>query len=465
MGWLILIFFIFAFIGSLQSSSGTVKPTPPEPLPPKPNPPKPASLGFGEIMAKIEKAKLLEAAANKKLVDEWLAATTEPIGKGRWIPKGMAPKLVEKHPAPQLSGQTWRESVGDMTPLATLERLFSAENQKHLREKRQSRKLFFDTVERNPLTEEQIHACICMDDSVMVVAAAGSGKTSTMVAKTGYVLQEGIATPDQILLLAFNRTTADEVGERIAERLRTVPQVEQVKSRTFHAFGIEVIGLATGKKPSLAPWVDPDKPGADIREIVDIINSLSGQDSGFKREWDLFRTVYARDVKRSGQPQEPEAYAEGMRGFLTAKGHIVKSMEERLIADWLFYNGVSYEYERTYEHETADSLHGQYSPDFYYPDIEVYHEHFALNAKGEAPKDFGDYLDGVKWKRNLHATKGTELFETTSHELMTGIAIKRLEAFLTERGIKLNFDPDREGIGMEPVSEADLARIEPASFS
>src|SRR3546814_1297469 len=61
----------------------------------------------------------------------------------------------------------------------------------------------------------------------MVVAAAGSGKTSTMVAKTGYALHEGLATPEQILLLAFNRATADEVGTRIAEQLRNVPNVDR----------------------------------------------------------------------------------------------------------------------------------------------------------------------------------------------------------------------------------------------
>lgn len=401
----------------------------------------------------------LEEIANKQKVDLWLAVTKIPIKKGRWIPKGKAAQLVEKHSPPQLRNQTWRQVLGDDSPQLTLERLFNAENQSHLMKKRQTRKLFFDTVERNPLTDEQIHACICMDDSVMVVAAAGSGKTSTMVAKTGYVLHEGIASPEQILLLAFNRATADEVGERIADRLRDVPKIEKVRSRTFHAFGIEVIGQATGKKPSLAPWVDPEKPAADIREIVSIIHALSAQDSDFKREWDLFRTVYARDVKKWGHRQEPDAYADGKRGFLTAKGDIVKSMEERAISDWLFYNGVNYEYERAYEYDTADEAHRQYIPDFYYPDINLYHEHFALNEKGEAPKDFKDYVQGVEWKRELHAKMGTDLIETTSHELLSGSAFKELEKILTERGVVLCFNPDREAIGLSPVPESDIARI------
>ena len=409
----------------------------------------------------VELAKRFQVhneSAFKISLDRWLASTTFAIGQGRWIPKGMASKLVAQCPAPDWPGKTWKTTVGDPSPVATLSKLFKAANDKFLTHQRKARKQFFDSVEKSPLTDEQIHACVCMDDSVLVVAAAGSGKTSTMVAKTGYVLQEGLATPDQILLLAFNRATADEVGQRIAERLCDVPNVDQVRSNTFHAFGIEVIAKATGKKPSLAPWVDPNKPGADIREMADIIHTLSVKDRAFKRDWDLFRTIYARDIGKWGQRQEPDAYANGRRGFLTASGEVVKSKEERVIADWLFYNGVNYEYERPYEHETADQQHRQYFPDFYYSDAQLYHEHFALNEKGEAPKDFKGYIEGVEWKRKTHAEMGTDLFETTSHGLSTGESIEALESVLIERGIKPTFDPDRIPVGLSPVPEQELIR-------
>ncbi len=398
-----------------------------------------------------------QAAFNEAL-DRWFATIMPAIGRGRWIPKGMASRLVAAHLAPKWPGRTWKQVVGHSSPRATLTKRFNNENKKHLATQRKARKQFFDTVEKNPLTDEQIHACVCMDDSVMVVAAAGSGKTSTMVAKTGYALHEGLATPDQILLLAFNRATANEVGERIAEQLRGVPKVDQIKSKTFHAFGIEVIATATGKKPSLAPWVDPDKAGGDVREVADIIQTLSARDPKFKRDWDLFRTIFGRDVGKWGELQEPDTHRDGKRGFLTANGDIVKSTEERVIADWLFYNGVKYEYERAYEHETADQHHRQYFPDFYYPDAQLYHEHFALNEKGEAPKQFNDYLAGVAWKRSIHAEKGTALFETTSHCLMNGEAMGVLEEALVERGVRPAFDPERKAVGLPPVPSKDLAR-------
>lgn len=443
----------------------------------------------------VERSHALRRDSFKEEVATWVKSFRARYGPDRWLPKGAIDRYVRMFPAPvwhseswegalkqlrkrprsgagifaRLSGEIedlgcglthdeWKAIARGTTEAESLRQLTAGQNDAYLARQREARKQFFDTVEKNPLTDEQVHACICMDDAVMVVAAAGSGKTSTMVAKTGYALHEGLATPEQILLLAFNRATADELGERIAEQLRDVPDVDKVRSQTFHAFGIEVIGKATGKRPSLAPWVDPNKSGEDIRQVSDIIETLVAKDAKFKRDWDLFRTVYGRDVGKWGQRQEPDAYADGKRGFLTAKGDIVRSKEERVIADWLFYCGVNYEYERAYEYDTADEEYRQYFPDFYYPDAQLYHEHFALNEKGEAPVEFEGYLRGVEWKRQKHEEMETALVETTSHSLMTGKWMEVLERALVERGVQLAFDPNRPSPGLPPVSEQDLAR-------
>lgn len=44
-------------------------------------------------------------------------------------------------------------------------------------------KAFFEKIEKSPLTQEQRQAVVCFDSRVLLVASAGSGKTSTMVAK------------------------------------------------------------------------------------------------------------------------------------------------------------------------------------------------------------------------------------------------------------------------------------------
>ena len=59
---------------------------------------------------------------------------------------------------------------------------------------------------------------VCFDNRVHVVAAAGSGKTSVMVARAAYAVQREFVPADRILLLAFNRDAATELQERIEAR-------------------------------------------------------------------------------------------------------------------------------------------------------------------------------------------------------------------------------------------------------
>ncbi|WP_458127562.1 UvrD-helicase domain-containing protein [Pseudomonas sp. Z2-11] len=62
------------------------------------------------------------------------------------------------------------------------------------RELRDCRELF-NKVESKPLTDEQAEAVVCFDNRVQVVVSAGSGKTSTIVAKAIYAMHRGIVSP------------------------------------------------------------------------------------------------------------------------------------------------------------------------------------------------------------------------------------------------------------------------------
>ena len=56
----------------------------------------------------------------------------------------------------------------------------------------------------------------------------------------------------------------------------------------------------------------------------------------------------------------------------------VKSYEELVIANYLYINGINYEYEKPYEHDISDKEHRQYHPDFYLTDNSIYLEHFGI---------------------------------------------------------------------------------------
>ncbi|GHX86399.1 putative UvrD/REP helicase [Vibrio cholerae] len=101
------------------------------------------------------------------------------------------------------------------------------------------RQEFFDVVESNPLTQEQRLGVLRSNDRNMVLAAAGTGKTSVMVAKALDLIDRGLAKPSEILVLAYNRAAAEELKERLADKatkgnisLDSSPHIS-----TFHALG------------------------------------------------------------------------------------------------------------------------------------------------------------------------------------------------------------------------------------
>lgn len=72
-----------------------------------------------------------------------------------------------------------------------------------------------------------------------------------------------------------------------------------------------------------------------------------------------------------------------------------------------FYNGVEYQYEREYEHPTATAEHRQYFPDFFYPGLNLYHEHFALDAEGQPPPS-SSRSTWKGWLGNVRSTSRRE---------------------------------------------------------
>lgn len=138
---------------------------------------------------------------------------------------------------------------------------------------------------------------------------------------------------------------------------------------------------------------------------------------------------------------------------------MVRSQGERLIADWLYLNHVPYEYERPYRVDTSGTHRRQYHPDFYYPGIDAWHEHWGLDSDGNPPPDLTGYREGMVWKRKLHAEHGTTLLETTWAGVMDGTDFPRLARELRSRGVRLRWDPHRVTRGAAPVRDADLVRL------
>ncbi|MHB8219381.1 MAG: UvrD-helicase domain-containing protein [Acidimicrobiales bacterium] len=341
-----------------------------------------------------------------------------------------------------------------------LEEVVAATNAAVLHAEFASRGEFFATIEKSPLTEEQARAVVSFDNRVQVLAAAGSGKTSVMVARAAYAVSRGFVNPERILLLAFNKDAASELQQRIESRFAGAGIASTgVQASTFHSFGLGVIGKATGVKPRVASWLEH---GDGVGEVGRIVDELSDRDAAFRYRWDLFRLLFAK-VSIGVEEDDPDGWDAQRQeaGYRTFAGEVVRSHGERLIADFLYLNGVRYEYERTYPHEVADSSHGQYRPDFYYPDIDLWHEHWAVGRDGKPPASFRGYAEAMEWKRRTHSQFGTSLVETTFAGVVWGDDLTRLGEELTSRGLELDWNPDRPPTDAwaRPLPHEDMYRL------
>ncbi|PLV62148.1 DNA helicase IV [Erwinia sp. B116] len=107
---------------------------------------------------------------------------------------------------------------------------------------------FFDGVESSPLNDAQARAVVNGEESVLVLAGAGSGKTSVLVARAGWLLLRKQAVASQILLLAFGRQAAQEMNARISERLHS----DEIEARTFHSLALLIIQQGSKKSPKVS---------------------------------------------------------------------------------------------------------------------------------------------------------------------------------------------------------------------
>ena len=91
------------------------------------------------------------------------------------------------------------------------------------------------------LDPEQRAAATLPNGPAQIIAPAGSGKTTTMVARLAVLLERGV-DPARICVVTFNRDAARDLATRVASRLGAqVPRAADIEIRTLHALARQVL--------------------------------------------------------------------------------------------------------------------------------------------------------------------------------------------------------------------------------
>lgn len=315
-------------------------------------------------------------------------------------------------------------------------------------QQKQEHKEYFDTLLTYPLDEQQRDAIVTLGENVLVIAAAGSGKTSTIVAKTHYLVNKLNVDPRRILVVTYTRKAAEELQTRVG--------VAGVECTTFHKHAIDTIARIVGEKPSIC----------ESNLLNKLFDSLIHQNSTIESAFFLFQTVQKTLLQYDYKYETYKEYLNALREYgkmapyrdMDNKICYVKSRQEMEIMVILTELGLDVRYEEKYPYSTFSTKYRQYKPDFtihYHQDGQdkiLYLEHFGIDKHGNVPIWFGDgkqggwakanreYNDGIHWKQQLHADNGTTLVYTTSADFHGGIetARERIINLLEQQGVPMN---------------------------
>lgn len=293
---------------------------------------------------------------------------------------------------------------------------------------------------RKTLNPSQQKVATSFAPETLVVAGAGTGKTSALIGRSKYLIAAGRVMGAETLLLAFNKKAAIEIAER-AEEMGL-----EVVSRTFHGFARQVISKGVGELGDSSPSDFNSLESLEgiafskEKDLTDFINKFfeSGLDESSRGLLQQFFSQLLVPYFQHDEFKNIEEYAQFVRSGIpiTLAGDRVKSHGEWLISNYLFCNQIPYEYEAPFEETKGTGL--WYRPDFKLSD-QIYIEYFGVDKDSKTLPwiNAEKYVEEMESKIAIHARHKTNLIKLSYQDLLDGTLLEKLAKSLGDLHIAI----------------------------
>jgi DNA helicase IV len=328
-----------------------------------------------------------------------------------------------------------KEHASVLSDPVKLETIRKSENDQLVQKLLVSEKDYLDTIlnDVDPnirLDIKQREVVLRDEDHTLVVAGAGSGKTTTIAAKVKYLVDKKGINPESILIVSYTNDAVNELKDRINVKLN-IPAV----ITTFHKTGYAII-----RKHKEAERMRIVHDGLIFNVIRDYLSKQLQKNPEELKSLILFFGYYIdapltqmsldafvrhfqrndfTTLKTNINDIASPIIEERKKKHQTIKREIMRSLEEVQIANFLYLNSVEYEYEGVYPYH-IDGSKQLYTPDFTitHNGKTVYLEHFGISESGKHSRysehELNTYKAHVRDKILLHRSKGTKLIYTFS---------------------------------------------------
>jgi DNA helicase-4 len=326
--------------------------------------------------------------------------------------------------------------------------------QRHLK----SEQAYLDTILKDcdssiMLDEEQRRVILTDEDHTLVIAGAGAGKTTTIAAKVKYLTEKQKINPSQILVISFTNKAVEELKERINHKLKIPATIS-----TFHSIGYSILRQSETEQKKVVDGgflyniinnylkTNILKDHVLVDKLILFFASYISAPYEDKNINEYFKFIANSDfssLKSNLNEYAKEIIDRKTNKKETLRNETLRSIDEVMIANFLYLNQIEYEYEPIYQYRILDS-NKPYTPDFIIKqgDKTSYIEHFGITEDGKnnrySQEELDKYKSIVNKKILLHRQHKTDLIYTFSKYKDKRSLLSHLEEELVKRGYTLN---------------------------
>lgn len=351
--------------------------------------------------------------------------------------------------------------------------LADAQNEQYIRMKMDTEKGYLDTSLRDCdpnilLDEDQRRVVLTDEDYCLVVAGAGAGKTTTVAAKVKYLVEKQQIDPKEILVISFTNKAVNELKQRIIGDLHI-----ECPIATFHSTGNAILHIHNPEKLNIVDdsklyYVVQDYFRESILRNESAVNNLilffaSYFDAPYEgKDLNAFFNHIAKSnfttMRSELDDFKKQVIDTRTKKAVTIQSEVMRSNQEVEIANFLYLNGIDYEYEPMYPYDILFARK-PYTPDFIIRQGErvAYIEHFGITEDGKNDRYSQDQIEAYKKAVNdkvrLHRQHGTTLLYTFSSYKDRRPILDHLKEQLETAGFVLKPRSNKEVMEKLVVSE------------
>ena len=431
-----------------------------------------------EPTAEIKRLHTLDAFMRSLLRGDHYVAKSEYLGKLEeykdipdWFNVLQSSSTLEDYC--RKNNTTESEISAVLTRYRSFPDLIDSQNEQYIKSQMVAQKDYLNTIlkdcdPRIVLDDDQRRVVLTDEDYCLVVAGAGAGKTTTVAAKVKYLVDKRGIDPRQILVISFTNKAVNELKQRINGELHI-----QCPIATFHSTGNAVIHKQNPEKLNIVDevklyFVVQDYFRESILRNESAVNNLilffaSYFDAPYEgTDLNAFFNHIAKSNFTTMRSELDEFKQQVIdtrtKKTVTIQSEMMRSSQEVEIANFLYLNGIEYEYEPLYKYDILFSRK-PYTPDFriWQGGKEAYLEHFGITEDGRNDRYSSDELEAykkaVRDKILLHRQHGTRLLYTFSSYKDRRPMLQHLKEQLEKAGFELHPRSNKEVMEKLVVSE------------